>query len=69
MITLNLGGASNNTEKAAMLEKLVASLYIQKKPAFRQIMNSDKRKHESAIEQQQIKQIGAHQAALKQSIC
>jgi hypothetical protein len=32
-------------------------------------MNSDKRKHESAIEQQQIKQIGAHQAALKQSIC
>ena len=24
---MNFGGASNNTEKAAMLEKLVASLY------------------------------------------
>ena len=32
---MNFKGASNNTEKAAMLEKLVASLYIQKKPAFR----------------------------------
>ena len=31
---MNFGGASNNTEKAAMLEKLVASLYIQKSQHF-----------------------------------